>query len=77
MGNRFTPLVVISLCCVISLVAAGCLLNSGRRYEEVVKAFKPCEKTQELNTEARKAGAVLIHEGTTPKRQTVSRAPAD
>jgi uncharacterized protein YecE (DUF72 family) len=53
------------------LVAARFLLKPGRRYEEAVKSFQPYDKTQEVNTEARKAGAALIQEGTsTAKRQT-------
>jgi hypothetical protein len=46
-------------------------LKAGRRYEDAVKAFEPYYQTQEVNTEARKAGAALIQDGTsTPKRKT-------
>ena len=52
-------------------LAARFLLKPGRRYEEAVKTFEPYDKTQEVNTEARKAGVALIKEGTTTaKRQT-------
>jgi len=45
------------------LVAARFLLKPGRKYEDAVKAFEPYDKTQEVNGEARKAGADLIAEG--------------
>jgi hypothetical protein len=45
------------------LVAARFLLRPGRKYEDAVKAFQPYDKTQEVNAEARKAGAGLIVEG--------------
>jgi uncharacterized protein YecE (DUF72 family) len=47
------------------LNAARFLLKPGRRYEEAVRSFEPYDKTQEVNEEARKAGAALIKEGTT------------
>lgn len=54
-----------------ALVAARFLLKPGRKYEQAVKAFQPYDKTQEVNKEARQAGAALIQEGTsTPNRQT-------
>jgi uncharacterized protein YecE (DUF72 family) len=53
------------------LIAARFLLKPGRRYGEAVKSFEPYDKTQEVNTEARKAGAALIKEGTaTPMRKS-------
>jgi uncharacterized protein YecE (DUF72 family) len=45
------------------LVAARFLLKPGRKYEEAVKSFQPYDKTQEVNEEARRAGASLIAEG--------------
>jgi uncharacterized protein YecE (DUF72 family) len=45
------------------LVAARFLLKPGRKYEEAVEAFKPYEKTKEVNSAARKAGAALIQDG--------------
>jgi len=45
------------------LIAARFLLKPGRKYEEAVKAFQPYDKTQEINEEARKAGAEMIVEG--------------
>jgi uncharacterized protein YecE (DUF72 family) len=45
------------------LVAARFLLKPGRKYEEAVKSFQPYDKTQEVNAEARQAGAALIAEG--------------
>src|SRR5438309_5884055 len=47
------------------LIAARFLLKPGRKYEEAVKAFQPYDKTQEVNQEARKAGAELIKKGQT------------
>lgn len=53
------------------LIAARFLLKPGRKYEHAVKAFQPYDKTQEVNKEARQAGAAIIQEGTsTPNRQT-------
>jgi uncharacterized protein YecE (DUF72 family) len=53
------------------LVAARFLLKPGRKYEDAVKSFQPYDKTQEVNEEARSAGAALITEGKkTPKRKT-------
>jgi uncharacterized protein YecE (DUF72 family) len=54
------------------LVAARFLLKPGRKYEEAVKAFQPYDKTQEVNEEARKAGAGIIVEGERyePRRKT-------
>src|SRR5205814_6544489 len=45
------------------LVAARFLLKPGRRYEDAVKTFEPYDKTQEVNEDAREAGAGLIVEG--------------
>jgi uncharacterized protein YecE (DUF72 family) len=45
------------------LIAARFLLKRGRKYEDAVKAFQPYNKTQEINEEARKAGAGMIVEG--------------
>ncbi len=45
------------------LVAARFLLKAGRKYEEAVKTFQPYDRTQEVNEEARQAGASLIREG--------------
>jgi uncharacterized protein YecE (DUF72 family) len=54
-----------------ALVAARFLLKPGRKYEEAVKAFQPYAKTQEVNEEARQAGANLIRESLGRKeRQT-------
>ena len=44
-------------------VAARFLLKPGRRYEEAVKLFQPYDRTQEVNLEARQAGAALVQEG--------------
>lgn len=53
------------------LVAARFLLKPGRKYEDAVNAFQPYDKTQEVNQEARQAGARLVQEGTTsPGRKT-------
>ena len=54
------------------LVAARFLLKPGRKYEDAVKAFKPYNKTQEVNEDARKAGAGMIVEGERyePRRKT-------
>jgi uncharacterized protein YecE (DUF72 family) len=54
------------------LVAARFLLKPGRRYEAAVKAFQPYDRTREVNTEARQAGAALRKEGElhSPHRQT-------
>jgi hypothetical protein len=54
------------------LVAARLLLKPGRKYEDAVKTFQPYDKTQEVNEEARKAGAALIVEGERfePRRKT-------
>ena len=45
------------------LCPARFLLKPGRKYEEAVKMFQPYEKTKEINSEARTAGADLIREG--------------
>jgi len=45
------------------LIAARFLLKPGRNYEEAVKAFKPYDRVQDQNPEARMAGKVLIAEG--------------
>ena len=53
------------------LVAARFLLKPGRSYEDAVKSFQPYDQTQEVNTEARQAGAALIREGKeNPQRKT-------
>jgi uncharacterized protein YecE (DUF72 family) len=53
------------------LVAARFLLKPGRKYEDAVKAFPPYDKTQEVNDEARAAGAALIEKGKkNPKQLT-------
>ncbi len=53
------------------LVAARFLLTPGRKYEEAVKTFQPYDKTQEVNDEARQAGAALIKSGkANPSRKT-------
>jgi uncharacterized protein YecE (DUF72 family) len=53
------------------LVAARFLLKSGRSYEEAVKTFEPYDRTQEVNRDARAAGAALIAEGlVNPRRKT-------
>ena len=54
------------------LVAARFLLKPGRKYEDAVKAFQPYNKTQEVNEDARKAGAGMIVEGESyePRRKT-------
>jgi hypothetical protein len=55
-----------------NLVAARFLLKPGRNYEDAVKAFKPYDKTKEINQEARLAGATLVREGKQqPKRKTL------
>src|SRR5258708_10479600 len=54
------------------LIAARYLLKPGRKYEEAVKAFQPYDRTQEVNEDARKAGATLVKEGEeNPKRKTL------
>jgi hypothetical protein len=54
-----------------ALVAARFLLRPGRKYEAAVKAFQPYDRVQEINDEARQAGAKLIAEGTRAEgRQT-------
>jgi uncharacterized protein YecE (DUF72 family) len=45
------------------LIAARFLLKPGRKYEEAVKAFKPYNRVQDQNPEARAAGRALIAEG--------------
>jgi uncharacterized protein YecE (DUF72 family) len=54
------------------LLTARFLLKPGRKYEAAVKAFEPYDKTQEVNEEAREAGAGLIAEGERhdPRRKT-------
>lgn len=53
------------------LVAARFLLKPDRKYEEAVKLFQPYDRTQEVNDEARRAGATLISAGKqNPKRKT-------
>ncbi len=54
------------------LVAARFLLKPGRKYEDAVKSFQPYNKTQEINEDARKAGARLIDSGERyePRRKT-------
>ena len=46
-----------------ALTAARFLLKPGRKYEEAVKTFKPYERVQEKNDDARAAGAKLIADG--------------
>jgi uncharacterized protein YecE (DUF72 family) len=45
------------------LVAARFLLSPGRKYQEAVDRFRPYDRTQEVNPEARASGARLIAEG--------------
>jgi uncharacterized protein YecE (DUF72 family) len=53
------------------LVAARFLLKPGRKYEEAVAAFQPYDKTQEIDPQARQAGAALVMEGkANPRRKT-------
>jgi len=54
------------------LVAARFLLKPGRKYDDALKAFQPYDRTQEVNEEARKAGAGMIVEGERyePRRKT-------
>lgn len=54
------------------LVAARFLLKPGCKYEEAVKAFKPYDRVQEANEEARSAARALIAEGENyePRRKT-------
>ena len=55
-----------------NLCAVRFLLKPGRKYEEAVKLFKPYDKTQEVDDEARIAGATLVAEGKeNPKRKTL------
>lgn len=44
-------------------VAARFLLKPGRKYAEAVETFQPYDRTQDVNPEARAAGAALIKEG--------------
>jgi len=54
------------------LTAARFLLKPGRKYEDAMKTFQPYDRTQEVNEDARKAGAILIKEGeVSPKRKTL------
>jgi hypothetical protein len=55
-----------------ALIAARFLLKPGRKYEDAVKAFQPYNRTQEVNEDARKAGAGIIVEGKRyePRRKT-------
>lgn len=54
------------------LVAARFLLKPGRKYEQAVKAFEPCDSIKEENPEARAAGRALIAEAKAagPERRT-------
>lgn len=54
------------------LCAARFLLKPGRQYDEAVKLFSPYERVQEVNPQARAAGARLIREGLAagPERKT-------
>lgn len=45
------------------LTAARFLLKPGRKYQDAVKAFHPYDRIQEVNEDARKAGATLINQG--------------
>jgi uncharacterized protein YecE (DUF72 family) len=55
-----------------NLVAARFLLKPGRKYEAAVKAFRPYDRVQEPNPEARAAGKALVVEGEAagPERKT-------
>lgn len=54
-----------------NLVAARFLLKPGRKYAEAKENFVPYDKIQEINEEARLAGAKLLLAGTkTDKRKT-------
>jgi len=53
-----------------ALTAARFLLKPGRKYEEAVEQFKPYERVQEKNDEARAAGRKLIAEGKAAKKKT-------
>jgi hypothetical protein len=54
------------------LAAARFLLKPGRKYEDAKKAFQPYDRTQEVNVDARKAGAILLKEGAdNPNRKTL------
>ena len=46
-----------------ALTVARFLLKPGRKYAEAVKTFEPYERVQEMNDDARAAGAKLIAEG--------------
>lgn len=52
------------------LTAARFLLKPGRKYEEAVKAFAPYDRTQEINEDARRAGAELIAAKKNHKKRT-------
>jgi hypothetical protein len=54
------------------LTAARFLLKPGRKYDDAVKAFQPYDRIQEVNEEARNAGATLVTEGERyePRRKT-------
>jgi hypothetical protein len=54
------------------LVAARFLLKPGHKYEDAVKTFQPYDKIQEVNEDARNAGAGMIVEGERyePRRKT-------
>jgi uncharacterized protein YecE (DUF72 family) len=54
------------------LIAARFLLKPGRKHEDAVKMFQPYHKTQEVNDDARKAGAGILVEGERyePRRKT-------
>ena len=45
------------------LVAVRFLLKPGRKYDDAVKTFQPCDQTKEVNADACKAGAELIQAG--------------
>jgi len=45
-------------------------LKPGRKYEEAVERFKPYERVQEKNDEARAAARKLIAEGKAAKKKT-------
>ena len=53
-----------------ALTAARFLLKPGRKYEEAVERFKPYERVQEKNDEARAAARKLIAEGKAAKKKT-------
>ena len=53
------------------LIVARFLLKPGRRFQDAVNAFKPYDKTKEVNEEARQAAAVLIEAGKATGKKTL------